>query len=176
MRRRSDHAPAAIVFVDLSGFTRLTEEEGDELAAERSREFANVVRTAAGRHRGRVIKLLGDGAMLHFESAADGVSGASAVVDLAGHAGLPAARAGISVGPLIRRDGDYFGRTVNLASRICDAAAAGTVTATREVADLTDGVPWTPIGEATLKGVPDPVALVRLSPAPAGDRLSSRDG
>ena len=167
VRRRADHAPESIVFVDLSGFTRLTEEQGDELAAERSREFANVVRTAAVHHHGRVIKLLGDGAMLHFPSATDAVAGASAVIDLAGTAGLPAARAGVSVGALIRRDGDYFGHTVNLASRICDAAQAGSVTATRDVADVTPGLPWAPIGEATLKGVPEPVALLRLEPAPA---------
>jgi adenylate cyclase len=162
VRRRADHAPEAIVFVDLSGFTRLTEELGDEQAAERSRDLANVVRAAAGRHRGRVIKLLGDGAMLHFTSAADAVAGASAVIDLAERAGLPAARAGVTVGALIRRDGDYFGHTVNLASRICDAADASTVTATQEVVQLTPQLAWTPIGEATLKGVPDPVPLARL--------------
>jgi len=173
IRRRSDHAPEAIVFVDLSGFTRLTEELGDEQAAERSRELANVVRTAAGRHRGRLIKLLGDGAMLHFGSAAEAVAGASAVIELAELAGLPAARAGVTVGALIRRDGDYFGHTVNLASRICDAAAAGSVTATREVADLTSGLGWSPIGEATLKGVPDPVALVRLAPGSANSTLDA---
>jgi adenylate cyclase len=164
VRRRTDHAPEAIAFVDLSGFTRLTAELGDEPAAERSREFANVVRSAAGRSRGRVIKLLGDGAMLHFTSAADAVAGASAVISLAERSGLPAARAGVTVGALIRRDGDYFGHTVNLASRICDAAHAGTVTATREVADLTPELAWTPVGEATLKGVPDPVPLARLTP------------
>ena len=162
VRRRTDHAPEAVVFVDLSGYTRLTQEIGDELAAEGSREFANVVRTAAGRSRGRVIKLLGDGAMLHFTSAADAVAGASAVIELADLAGLPPARACVAVGPLIRRDGDYFGHTVNLASRICDAAEAGTVTAAREVVDLTPHLAWTPIGEATLKGVPDPVGLSRL--------------
>jgi adenylate cyclase len=167
IRRRSDHAPEAIVFVDLSGFTRLTRELGDEQAAQRSRELANVVRTAAGRHRGRVIKLLGDGAMLHFGLAAEAVGAASGVIELAEQAGLPAARAGIAVGALIRRDGDYFGHTVNLASRICDAAGASSVTATVEVADLTPERTWTPIGEATLKGVPDPVALVRLAPDPA---------
>jgi adenylate cyclase len=167
IRRRSDHAPEAIVFVDLSGFTRLTRELGDEQAAQRSRELANVVRTAAGRHRGRVIKLLGDGAMLHFGSAAGAVAAATAVIELGEQAGLPAARAGIAVGALIRRDGDYFGHTVNLASRICDAAGASSVTATVEVADLTPERTWTPIGEATLKGVPDPVALVRLAPDPA---------
>jgi adenylate cyclase len=169
LRRRTDHAPEAIVFVDLSGFTRLTEEQGDELAAERSRELANVVRTAAGRTRGRVIKLLGDGAMLHFASATDAVAGAAAVIELARLGGLPAARAGVTAGALIRRDGDYFGHTVNLASRICDAADAGTVTATREVADLTPQLSWTPIGEAILKGVPEPVALLRLAPASVGD-------
>ena len=163
VRRRTDHAPEAVVFVDLSGFTRLTEELGDEQAAERSRELANVVRAAAVRNRGRVIKLLGDGAMVHFPSAPDAVAGASAVIELAELAGLPAARAGVTVGALIRRDGDYFGHTVNLASRICDAAAASSVTATREVADLTPELSWMPIGDATLKGVPDPVPLVRLA-------------
>jgi adenylate cyclase len=165
VRRRTDHAPEAIVFVDLSGFTRLTEEEGDELAAQRSRELASVVRAAADRGRGRVIKLLGDGAMLHFGSAADAVTAASDVIDLAEAAGLPPARAGIAAGPLIRRDGDYFGHTVNRAARICDAAAASTVTAATEVADLTPDRSWEPLGETTLKGVPDPVALVRLSRA-----------
>jgi adenylate cyclase len=91
------------------------------------------------------------------------------VIELAELGGLPAARAGVTVGPLIRRDGDYFGHTVNLASRICDAAAASTVTTTPDVADLTPERSWTPIGEATLKGVPDPVALVRLAPDPGGD-------
>jgi len=165
VRRRTDHVPEAIVFVDLSGFTRLTEEEGDELAAERSRELASVVRAAADRGRGRVIKLLGDGAMLHFGSAADAVTAASDVIDLAEAAGLPPARAGIASGPLIRRDGDYFGHTVNRAARICDAAAASTVTAATEVADLTPDRSWEPLGETTLKGVPDPVALVQLSRA-----------
>ena len=89
-------------------------------------------------------------------------------MEMAGSAGLPAARAGVSVGALIRRDGDYFGHTVNLASRICDAAEAGTVTAAHDVADLTPERSWTPIGEATLKGVPDPVALVRLAKVESG--------
>jgi adenylate cyclase len=105
--------------------------------------------------------------MLHFGSAAGAVAAATAVIELGEQAGLPAARAGIAVGALIRRDGDYFGHTVNLASRICDAAAASSVTATVEVADLTPERTWTSIGEATLKGVPDPVALVRLAPDPA---------
>ena len=162
IRRRPDPEPSAIVFVDLSGFTALTEAEGDERAVERSSGFAELVRTATSVHRGSVIKLLGDGAMLRFERVRDAPVAASAIATGAADRGLPPARAGIATGPLIRRDGDYFGHTVNLAARICDAADAGTVTATLDVAGLTPDLRWIPLGRTFLKGVPDPVELVRL--------------
>jgi adenylate cyclase len=90
------------------------------------------------------------------------VEAAIAIANGAGGHGLPPARAGIAAGALIRRDGDYFGHTVNLAARICDAAEGGSVTATRDVAARTSGLPWIPLGDASLKGVPDPIALARL--------------
>lgn len=163
VRRRPDHDPPAMVFVDLSGYTRMTEEEGDERAAERGAQLAQIVRGAAGRHNGRLIKLLGDGAMVHFTRAEDAVAAAHEIVDLVDESPLPAAHVGIAAGPMIRRDGDYFGATVNLASRICDAATAGAVLATRRVADLTPGRGWIDVGEVTLAGVPEPVALVELA-------------
>jgi adenylate cyclase len=162
IRRRPDPEPPGIVFVDLSGFTRLTEEEGDEGAAERGARLASLVRSAAARRGGRVVKLLGDGAMLQFERAADAVAGAADVTVGTGDLGLPAARAGIAVGPLIRRDGDFFGHTVNLAARICDAAGGGTVTAAREVVDRTPELTWQPVGHVSLKGIPVAVPLFRL--------------
>lgn len=162
VRRRPDHDPPAIAFVDLSGFTRMTQEEGDERAAERSTTFAQVVRGAAGRSGGSVVKLLGDGAMLRFGSAEGAVTASVAIVEGAGRGDLPAARAGIAAGPLIRRDGDYFGHTVNLASRICDAAGSDTVLATDVVAALTPARSWSRLGEVELRGVPAPVALVQL--------------
>jgi adenylate cyclase len=162
IRRRPDPEPAAIVFVDLSGFTRLAQEEGDEGAAERGSRLAGLVRSAAARRGGRVVKMLGDGAMLQFERADDAVAAAADVTAGTADLGLPAARAGVAVGPLIRRDGDFFGHTVNLAARICDAAGGGTVTAAREVADRTPARTWLPIGDVALKGIPHPVPLVRL--------------
>jgi len=163
VRRRPDHDPAAIAFVDLSGFTRMTQEEGDEHAAEQSTLFAQVVRSATGRNGGRVVKLLGDGAMVRFDDAAGAVSAAAAIVEGAARGGaLPAARAGIAAGPLIRRDGDYFGHTVNLAARICDAAGSGTVLANEVVASLTPSRSWSRLGEVELRGVPGPVTLVQL--------------
>ena len=163
VRRRPERDPAAIVFVDLSGYTRLTEEEGDERAADRGTELAQVVRTATGRHAGRVVKLLGDGAMIRFERTDDAVTAAIEIVDAVDDSSLPPAHVGIAAGPLIRRDGDYFGRTVNLAARICDAATAGSVLASREVADLTQDRAWTDVGEVELRGVPQPVAIVELT-------------
>lgn len=162
IRRRPDPEPPAIVFVDLSGFTRLTEEEGDEGAAERGARLASLVRSAAAGRDGRVVKLLGDGAMLQFERVADAVAGAADVTVGTGDLGLPAARAGIAVGPLIRRDGDFFGHTVNLAARICDAAGDGTVTAAREVVERTPELTWLPVGHVGLKGFPVAVPLFRL--------------
>lgn len=162
IRRRPDPEPSAIVFVDLSGFTAFTAAEGDDRAVERSSGFAEVVRAATSAHRGSVIKLLGDGAMLRFERVRDAPAAASAIATGAADRGLPPARAGIATGPLIRRDGDYFGHTVNLAARICDAAKAGTVTATLDVAERTPDLRWIPLGRTSLKGIPDPVELARL--------------
>lgn len=163
VRRRPDHDPPAMVFVDLSGYTRMTAEEGDERAAERGAQLAQIVRWAAGRHAGRLIKLLGDGAMVHFGRADDAVSAAVEMLDLVDESPLPPAHVGIAAGPMIRRDGDYFGATVNLASRICDASTAGSILATRRVADLTPAREWVDVGEVELQGVPAPVALVELS-------------
>lgn len=162
IRRRVDTDPPAVAFVDLSGFTRLTETQGDEVAVAQGLRFAGLVRSATVRHGGRVVKLLGDGAMLQFERTPDAVRAAAAIVEGTDDLHLPPARAGVATGPLIRRDGDFFGHTVNLAARICDAAGGGTVTAAREVAAQTPGLAWTPLGEVTLKGVPEPVSLLRL--------------
>jgi adenylate cyclase len=169
VRRRPDDAPPAMVFVDLSGYTRMTEEEGDERAAERGTELAQVVRSAAGRHGGRLIKLLGDGAMVHFRRVGDAVRAAVEIVERVEASELPAAHIGIASGPMIRRDGDYFGHTVNLAARICDAATAGSVLANSVVAELAPGYPWAELSEVELRGVPAPVRLVELTRSSSTD-------
>jgi adenylate cyclase len=158
-------APPAIVFVDLSGFTRLTEERGDETAVRTAMSLQRRADATAARNDGRLVKLLGDGAMLWFPEPARGVEAALDLVETMSGQGALGAHAGIHAGSVIERDLDVFGRTVNLASRIADAASAGEVLASGVVAESADDPSYRfePADEANLKGIPDPVPLFRVS-------------
>jgi adenylate cyclase len=76
-------------------------------------------------------------------------------------AGLPPAHVGLHAGPVLFQQGDYFGRTVNLASRIADYARSGEVLVTQEVVDASEGVDvvFTEIGPVELKGLSRVVRL-----------------
>jgi len=121
-------------FVDLCGFTAFTESEGDERTVVILASFRTRVREIAARRGVRVTKWLGDGAML---SSGDTPGVAAMVMELAatGPDVVPLAlRAGIAQGAVIMFEGDdYIGRPANVASRLCDAAAAGEILAAREV-------------------------------------------
>jgi class 3 adenylate cyclase len=157
-------APPAVVFVDLSGYTRLTEERGDEaavrFAATLQREADNVARANGG----RLVKLLGDGAMLHFPDAHSGLEAAIALVRALSIDGGPPAHAGVHAGPVIERDLDLFGRTVNLASRIAEAAGPGEVLVSEAVVEAVDNpvLRFERAGAAALKGITEPVTLFRV--------------
>jgi adenylate cyclase len=160
-RRRPERDPA-IAFLDLSGYTRLTEEIGDRASAELAARLSSLVRHSALAHGGQAVKLLGDGVMFHFDDPAGAVrSGVELVARVEAEEALPAARVGVHAGPLVFRDGDYFGGTVNLASRITDYARPGEVLVSAAVAELTEGVELEPIGEIGLRGVSGPVPLFR---------------
>ena len=133
--RRDRTQPQAIAFVDLAGYARLTETGGDELAARSAARLAELADAAARPLGGRLVKLLGDGAMLHFRDPRGAVRATLDLVDAIADAGLPPGHAGISAGPLVGRDGDYFGHTVNLAARLSGVATAGAILVTREVMD-----------------------------------------
>jgi adenylate cyclase len=115
----------AVAFIDLTGFTRMTEERGDEVAAATAMRLGELTTDAVRPQRGRIVKLLGDGVLVRFEDAAAAAAGTLDVLAALPLAGLPSAHAGLASGPLIVRDGDVFGRTVNLAARIADAAPDG---------------------------------------------------
>lgn len=117
--------PPAVAFVDLTGFTRLTEERGDESAAGIALRLGEVAADVVRRHGGRLVKLLGDGVLLRFGDLDAAVAGALDLLEALPRAGLPTGHAGIAAGYVIDRDNDVFGRTVNLAARIGDAAADG---------------------------------------------------
>jgi class 3 adenylate cyclase len=155
--------PPAIVFVDLSGFTAMTSERGDESAVSAASSLQREADAAATRHGGRLVKLLGDGAMLRLTDATVGVRAAMDLVDTMSGVGALASHAGVHAGPLIERDLDVFGQTVNMASRIADAAGPGEVLASEAVVEATDGAfAFERIGETELKGL-DRVPLFRVT-------------
>ena len=163
VRRRPPRHPEAAVFADLSGYTQLTEELGDEAAAEMSLTLAQFVSEVAARHRGSVVKLLGDGVYLHFRNPADAVRASLEIVDGTVDRGLPPAHIGVNAGSMLYDQGDYFGRTVNIASRIAAYATAGQVFVGATVADTVDqdGFRLIEAGAATLKGVASPVRILQ---------------
>jgi adenylate cyclase len=158
--RRLDRPPA-VCFLDLTGYTRLTEERGDAAAADLAARLAGLVRRSSLEHRGTPVKWLGDGVMFHFREPGDAVLAAVEMVEVVGRQGLPPAHVGIHAGPVIFQEGDYFGRTVNLAARIGEYARPGEVLVSQEVVDAADGGPvtFTEIGPVELKGVPGTLRL-----------------
>jgi adenylate cyclase len=156
--------PPCVCFLDLSGYTRMTEEHGDQVAAELAGQLSRMVRNAAMEHGGKPVKWLGDGVMLHFRQAGPGVLAALRMVENAPTIGLPPAHVGLHAGPVLFQEGDYFGRTVNIAARIADYARPGEVLVSQEVLDASGDVPvaFTEIGPVELKGVS---GLVRLHAA-----------
>lgn len=158
-------APPAIVFVDLSGFTRLTEERGDETAVRTATALQRKADAAATRHGGRLVKLLGDGAMLRFPEPIVGTKAALDLVEMMSGQGALSARAGVHAGPVIERDLDVFGRTVNLASRIADAAQAGEVLASGSVVEAAReaALGFEPLDDVILKGISERVPLYRVT-------------
>jgi len=160
--------PSAMCFVDVAGYTRLTEVEGDAAAADVASRLGDLVRSSAVGHRGRPVKWLGDGVMLFFADPSGAVPCALDIVEAIPTRGLPAAHIGIAAGPIVFQDGDYFGRTVNMAARIAAHAGAGQVVVTDEVRQVTAdaGVEFERIGPVALRGFVDPVELhlVRRSP------------
>jgi adenylate cyclase len=148
-------------FLDITGYTRLTEERGDEAAAELAARLAGLVRRSSLEHGGTPVKWLGDGVMFYFREPGAAVLAALEMAEVVGSHGLPPAHVGIHAGPVVFQDGDYFGRTVNLAARIADYARPGEVLVSQEVVDAADRGPvaFTEIGPVELKGVPGTLRL-----------------
>ena len=153
--------PPAMCFLDLSGYTRLTEERGDEAAAEMATTLARLVQRSAQDHEGRAVKWLGDGVMLYFTEPEDAVISALELAESVPAGGLPSAHTGIDAGPVILQDGDYFGRTVNAAARIAAHAGPGQVLVSDSVVRATQDptITFVDLGLVELKGLPRPIRL-----------------
>jgi class 3 adenylate cyclase len=151
-----------IVFTDIVGSTELTQRLGDRAAMATVELHDRVVRDALAQTFGREVKHLGDGMMSVFVAAGDAVRCASAV-----HAALRAAtdravepvrvRVGAAMGEPLERNGDFFGSTVQMASRLCAVAEPGQTLVSSSVVEACEGHRFRDVGERTLKGFPQPV-------------------
>ncbi len=147
----------AIVFADLAGYTRLTEEMGEEEALEVVERFVGAVEeTLPG--DARVVKTIGDEVMVVGTDPAELVDWAVGVQTLFVERPLP--RIGIHAGSALYRDGDYYGRAVNLAARVGARAAGGEVLVTRPVKEAAGRhLRFDHIGEVKLKGFEEATEL-----------------
>jgi class 3 adenylate cyclase len=164
---RNPRIPPAIAFLDLSGYTETVEERGDEVAAEVAAGLASIVQESAQAHGGRPVKWLGDGVMFHFTTPAAAIrSGLELVERTEATVALPA-RIGINAGTVIAQEGDYFGRTVNVAARIADYARPREVLVSEAARQSTDGddLAFELVGDVDLKGVAKPVRIHRVTRA-----------
>ena len=157
--------PPAIAFLDLTGYTALTEERGDEASADLAERLSTLVHEAAQPYGGNPVKWLGDGVMFYFDDPSGAVEMGLDLVERTPAAVDVRARVGINAGNVILRDGDYFGRTVNVASRIADYARPGEVLVSGEVKQRWNGggVRFDAIGPVALKGLRDELTLYAAS-------------
>ena len=157
--------PPAICFLDITGYTRLTQERGDDAAADLAGTLARLVERSSVRHGGKPIKWLGDGVMFYFHDPGPGVLAALEMVDGLAAAGLPPAHVGLHAGSVLFQAGDYFGQTVNVSARIADYARPGEVLVSQAVADASQGsgIAFADIGPVELKGVSGTTHLLRAN-------------
>jgi adenylate cyclase len=148
----------AIAFADLAGYTRLTEEAGEEQAVDVVERFVAGVEATLP-DDARVIKTIGDEVMIVSSDAGALVDWAVGYQRLAANA-RPRPRIGMHAGAALYRDGDYYGRAVNLAARVAARSAGGEVLVTRSVMEAAGPhLRFDQIGEVKLKGFNEPTEL-----------------
>jgi adenylate cyclase len=158
----------AVCFADLVGFTRL----GEEVPPEELGALAGRLETLAGDVAVppvRLVKTIGDAAMLCSIEPEPLLDAALGLLDAADAEGedFPQLRAGAALGRGVPRAGDWFGRPVNLASRITQIARPGSLLAERELKDTApDSYRWSFAGERRVRGIREPVRLFRARTLP----------
>ena len=180
------HAVRAFLIADVRGYTRFTDEHGDEAAARLVRRFAEVVEEGVKRRGGSVIELRGDEALAVFESPRQAILAATEIQarfadETAAHPDLPlAVGMGLDAGEAVPVGDGYRGGALNLAARLCNLAAPGELLASstiKHVARKMEGIVYLDRGAFELKGLTEPIDVVAVAreadqdapePEPAG--------
>ena len=164
MRR---HPAPTFVFADLAGYTALTEEHGDEVAARVAREFRRTMCALSREHGARQVKSMGDGVMIWAPDATDAVAlAAHTVKDVGTRPDLLPVRVGVHTGPAVMRGCDWYGSAVNLAARLAEQAEPNQAlisAATRAAVGGRDTRALADRRELALRGVRQPVSAWRLA-------------
>jgi adenylate cyclase len=160
VQQRLERNPA-MCFLDITGYTRLTQERGDAAAAALAERLSRLVQRTSVHHGGRPVKWLGDGVMFYFPDPGAGVMAAIEMVEGVAAAGLPPAHVGLHAGPVLFQEGDIYGQTVNVASRIGEYARPGEVLVSQAVVDATRdaAVTFRAIGPVEFKGATEAIHL-----------------
>jgi adenylate cyclase len=163
-RGLSKRIEATFGFIDLAGFTALTEAQGDFDAADVATRFAELTRAALG-VGDRLVKTIGDAVLVTCPTPGAALELVDRLLtSTVSERTLPALRAGLHHGPAIERDGDVFGAAVNLAARVAAEAYAGEVLATGSVAEAARqrGIAVVEVGPVALKNVGEATVLSSL--------------
>ena len=153
---------STFVFADLAGFTALTEAHGDEEAIEIAVRFTDRVRGFLPEYGAKEVKSIGDELMIRAEDPVGAVQLGIRIVDELAFHGSPPVRVGVHSGSATRLGEDWYGATVNLASRVVDAARPGQVLITAETMRAVqgrDGLETQERGARRFKHVVEPVPV-----------------
>ena len=162
---------ATVAFVDLAGFSAITDVYGDASAIAVLGRFEELVREALG-GLGPPIKWIGDEAMFGFPDPATALQVLGRLLPACrSEPRIPLTRTGLNHGPVLRRSNDLFGSTINIAARIAAFASPGQLLATQPVANIAiaSGIVARDIGKVALRSIADHVPLYSIELAPAFD-------
>lgn len=162
-------ADATIAFVDLAGFTALTQEHGDEAAVDLVENFTTIARQAADQAGAHLVKSIGDAVMLAGPAPEAVLRAVRQIFDVSyDRDGLPEPRAGLHHGAVVDRDADYFGATVNLAARVAGRASSGQALVTSTILDAARcaDLEAVALGAHHLRNLVDPVLLWAIELCP----------
>lgn len=171
------HISAAYCFVDIAGYTALTDTHGEQAAADLIDSFTRLVHAAVD-GRGTVHELSGDNAFLVFPDSLSAMQTLSALYKAAaGTRDFPMLRAGMHHGSALFRSGRYFGSSVNIAARTAAQAVGGEIMCTAPVADAlasADGHDFAinPMGKVKLKNLPQALDLYRIELTDSSDEFA----
>jgi YVTN family beta-propeller protein len=179
----SGAAIRTFLIADVRGYTLFTQQRGDEAAAKLAAKFAQIVREEVPAREGELLELRGDEALTIFASPRQAIRAAldlqeRFVEETVADPNIPlAVGIGMDAGEAVPVEGGYRGGALNLAARLCGRAGPGEILASQEVTHLArrmDGVRYVDRGSVQMKGLTDPVRVVKIEPETADPAVRLR--